>query len=229
MLYVQRVSTLARKLGLPETYLAQYTQFAQPVAAARPERHTERVPITTMVRVEQDTEPLPALREVSGVSEMGEVGKTPLFVRVEDTAREPEPSASPWLIVFAVYLVVELLIVLAFAVMQAMGFGNTIITGGLTLLGVPWMILVYGLLGGCISCLISLGRLRMTRPPVFVIITWFTRPYVGAALALLSYLFLTSGFFLFDRSAGRHDAFFLLIGALAGLCESRIFLSQDKH
>jgi cation transport regulator ChaC len=236
MLYVQRVNTLAKKLGLPETYLAQYMRAAQPaqpesVAVPRAERHTERVPITTMVRVEQDTEPLPAFREVGGVSEMGEVGKTPLLVRLEDTARseEPELSASPWLIVFSVYLVVELLVVLTFAVMQAMGFGNTIITSGFTLLGVPWMVLVYGLLGGCISSLVSLGRLRMTHPPAFVVITWFTRPYVGAALALLSYLFLTSGFFLFDRSAGRHDAFFLLIGALAGLCESRIFLQQSKH
>jgi hypothetical protein len=69
----------------------------------------------------------------------------------------------------------------------------------------------------------------MTHPPAFIVITWFTRPYVGAALALLSYLFLTSGFFLFDRSAGRHDAFFLLIGALAGLCESRIFLPPGKQ
>jgi cation transport regulator ChaC len=229
MLYVQRVSALAKKLGLPETYLAQYIQTAQPEPPAVPQ--TERVPITTMVRVEPDTEPLPAFRQVGGVSEMGEVGKTPLLVRVDDTARagKPETTASPWLIVFSIYLVGELLIVLALAIMQAMGFANTIITNNFTLLGVPWMVLMYGLLGGCISSLVSLGRLRTTHPPAFVVITWFTRPYVGAALALLSYLFLTSGFFLFDRSAGRHDAFFLLVGALAGLCESRIFLPQSRQ
>lgn len=229
MLYVQRISTLAKKLGLPDTYLSAYMPHVNQMA---PERHTERVPVTTMVRVEPDTEPLPSFRG-------GEIDKTPLLVQVEDTQKVPETihqephtdtlHSSPWLVIFAVYLVAELLIVLIFAVLQGMGFGNTVLTNEFTLLGVPWLVLTYGLLGGCMSCIISLGRLRSTHPPAFIVITWFTRPYVGAALALFSYLFLTSGFFIFDRSGGKHDAFFLLVGALAGLCEGWIFQRQCNY
>lgn len=231
MLYVQRVMALAKKLGLPDSYLDAYTR------QGGAERHTERVPVATaiktpmstpmqtLVRVEQDTEPLPAF------GKLGEIGKTPLLVQVENAEKTTQESdeavsSNPWLVVFAVYLAAELLIVLTFAVMQGMGFGNAVLTNEFTLLGVPWLVLMYGLLGGCISSIISLGRLRTAHPPVFIVITWFTRPYVGAALALLSYLFLTSGFFIFDRSGGKHDAFFLLVGALAGLCESRIFQRQ---
>jgi hypothetical protein len=227
MLYVQRVSALAKKLGLPDVYLSAYMSHANQTVA---ERHTERVPVTTMMRVEPDTEPLPSFREID---------KTPLLVQVEDAQKTaaiihqeqqaPAIPSSPWLIIFAVYLAVELLIVLIFAVLQGMGFGNTVLTNDFTLLGVPWLVLTYGLLGGCMSCIISLGRLRSTHPPAFIVITWFTRPYVGAALALFSYLFLTSGFFIFDRSGGKHDAFFLLVGALAGLCEGWIFQRQSNH
>ena len=227
MLYVQRITTLAKKLGLPDTYLSAYMPRVKQTVAAR---HTERVPVTTMVRVEPDTEPLPTFREIN---------KTPLLVQVDDAEKTAETiqraqqtadiPSSPWLVIFAVYLVAELLIVLIFSVLQGVGFGNTVLTNDFTLLGVPWLVLMYGLLGGCISCIISLGRLRTTHQPVFIVITWFTRPYVGAALALLSYLFLTSGFFIFDRSGGKHDAFFLLIGALAGLCEGRIFQRQNNH
>lgn len=238
MLYVQRISALAKKLGLPDTYLDAYMPHANQTVA---ERHTERVPVTTMVRVEPDTEPLPSFREF----DRREIDKTPLLVQVDGAQKATETihqehqitqrplanaiSSSPWLVIFAVYLAVELLIVLIFAVLQGMGFGNAILTSGFTLLGVPWLVLTYGLLGGCMSCIISLGRLRSTHPPAFIVITWFTRPYVGAALALFSYLFLTSGFFIFDRSGGKHDAFFLLVGALAGLCEGWIFQRQSNH
>ena len=227
MLYVQRITSLAKKLGLPDTYLSAYMPRVKQTVA---ERHTERMPVTTMVRVEPDTEPLPTFREIN---------KTPLLVQVEDTEKAAEIiqrapqtadiASSPRLVIFAVYLVAELLIVLIFAVLQGIGFGNAVLTNDFTLLGVPWLVLMYGLLGGCISCIISLGRLRTTHPPIFIVITWFTRPYVGAALALLSYLFLTSGFFIFDRSGGKHDAFFLLMGALAGLCEGWIFQRQNNH
>jgi hypothetical protein len=230
MLYVQRIAALAKNLGLPDTYLRAYTPRVEQRVA---ERHTERVPVTTMVRVEADTEPLPTFREID---------KTPLLMQIENAEktaetihREPEEPesplihSSPWLVIFAIYLAAELLMVLIFAVLQGMGFGNTILTNDFTLLGVPWLVLTYGLLGGCLSCIISLGRLRATHPPVFIVITWFTRPYIGAALALLSYLFLTSGFFIFDRSSGKHDAFFLLTGALAGLCEGWIFQRQSHR
>jgi hypothetical protein len=186
-----------------------------------------------MVHLEPDTESLPTFRGISN----RDIG-TPLLVQVENGAKTAESihresqgaaiHSSPWLVIFAIYLATELLMVLIFAVLRGMGFGNTVLTNDFTLLGAPWLVLTYGLLGGCLSCIISLGHLRTTHPPVFIIITWFTRPYIGAALALFSYVFLTSGFFIFDRSGGKHDAFFLLIGALAGLCEGWIFQRRNN-
>jgi hypothetical protein len=85
---------------------------------------------------------------------------------------------------------------------------------------------MYGLLGGCVSSIITLGRFRADCPPVFVIITWFTRPFIGSLLAVLSYTLLTSGIFTLSRSFGQHMALCLLVGALAGLAEGWIFFKR---
>jgi len=116
--------------------------------------------------------------------------------------------------------------------MQALGFWGQVFTSSFMPLGAPWYVLLYGLLGGCISGMTSLGRLpaRRLQPvkplPGFVVITWFTRPYLGALLAALSYFLLTSGLFLLSIVPSERYAVYAVAGAIAGLCEGRIFFRQ---
>jgi hypothetical protein len=135
-------------------------------------------------------------------------------------------SRSRWLTFFAIYLLVIFALTLIFALLPGLSFANRFLTIQFLPLGVPWQVMVYGLMGGCISCLITLGRSRSDNPPLFVMITWFTRPYIGIVLAILAYLFLTSGLFFFGEVTGRHNAAFLLVGALAGLGEGLIFIKR---
>jgi len=132
-----------------------------------------------------------------------------------------------WLIGFSIYLVALLLIVLAFAVLQGVGGAQELLTSNVLLLDVPWLVLVYGLLGGCVSSIVSLGRLKSKNPPNFVIITWFTRPFIGAVLALFTYLLFNSGIFAL-AGAGEHQMLFLLAGALAGMCECWFFAYTER-
>ena len=123
-----------------------------------------------------------------------------------------------WSMAFAVYLLVLLLAALSLAVIQEV---STIFTAHFAPLGVPWIVLLYGLLGGCISCIVMLGRQRAANPLAFVVMAWFARPFIGAILAALAYLLLNSGIFALPGSAGH--ALFSLIAALAGFCEGWIF------
>ncbi|GER87031.1 hypothetical protein KDW_11930 [Dictyobacter vulcani] len=167
---------------------------------------------------EHNTEPLPAFKER-------------LLPAVDLVPRsfmsQPSPQAQRWFIAFAVYLVFLLLIVLIFAVIQGLGVVNGVFNKGFNPLGVPWLVMVYGLLGGCISCILTLGRLQVDRPPTFIVITWFTRPFIGSILAILSYILLTSGMFAWGQQGSNNIAFFSLVGALAGLCEGRVFFHRS--
>jgi len=213
-LFLQRLAEIARKQKLPESYVEQYeVQDDQETQALQP-----FLPITNpgmrtpdSQRVEQNTEPLPAVTE----------GGLP-----SNSGSQKEPRAARWLVIFAVYLVALLFIVLLFAVLQGMGVGSAVLTTSFAPLGVPWLVIMYGLLGGCISCIVTLGHFRLNNPPLFIMITWFTRPYIGAVLAIFAYLVLTSGLFIFGENVGRHVTFFWLIGALAGLCEGWIFFRR---
>jgi hypothetical protein len=122
------------------------------------------------------------------------------------------------------YLILVLLLVLAFAVLQGVGFASRFLTVNLQLLGVPWLVLVYGVLGGNVSSIVALGRARRLNLPLFAIMLWFVRPFVGGVLALFAYLLLNSGLFTIVSLAASHTTFFPLLGALAGLCEGRLFL-----
>ena len=124
------------------------------------------------------------------------------------------------------WLMVVMAVVLALSVLQALGFGSDIFPTNFAPLGTPWFVLVSGLLGGCLSGIITLGRCAATSPPGFVVITWFTRPFVGALLAALAYLALSSGFFVFNGTAQQHFALFSLVGALAGVCERWLFFRR---
>lgn len=270
-LFVQRLAIIARKQKLPDTYLKLYESVAIPVT-------TEKV---ATLHLPLDTDPLPAVRRTSDArpktsSVKNEVPAT------DPGPVPPAPATLPRerrLIIFALYLVFVLLLVLVFAVLQGLGMGRAIFSGGFAILGVPWLVMIYGLLGGCISSMMTLLRYpyafspftpsppfpffqypqsereketspvillpasqqsvlypknsqpapdpvqtwRAGIPPLFVLITWFARPFIGAILASLTYLLLTSGFFVLGASVEQHMTLFLLIGALSGWCEGWIF------
>ena len=172
---------------------------------------------------ELNTEPIPAFHEQFFPREM-DVTPTPL-------PSEPivAPGKSRWLIAFSLYLVSLLLISVLFAVLQGLGFAQGALTDSFMPLAVPWLVMMYGLLGGCISSIITLGRFRANCPPPYIIITWFTRPFIGAVLAVLSYLLLTSGLFAFSPATNGRMALFLLAGALAGLGERWVFFKRRSR
>jgi hypothetical protein len=134
-----------------------------------------------------------------------------------------QAGSQRWLIAFSLYLAGLVLILLLLSVVEGIGVARGTLAGRFTLLGVPWQVLIYGLLGGCISCIVSLSHVRASGLPLFVVITWFTRPFVGSILALFSYILLTSGLFMLGGIVDRHPGFFWLVGMFAGLCEWWLF------
>ena len=138
-------------------------------------------------------------------------------------------SRSTRLVGFAIYLLCMLLVVLILAVIQGVSLTSDVLTSGVELLGVPWMVLVYGLLAGCVSCLVTLGRYQHINPPVFVLITWYARPFAAAVLALFAYLMLNSGLLLAEGNMARYQGFALVVGAIAGLCEGWLFLRHNER
>lgn len=192
---------------------------------------------------DKDTDPLPALKQRL-LTSLPETQVPPLkkvLTHQDQDAFAEQKSAAPqqkqakpilqgsrWLFAFSLYLATLLLTVLTFAVLQGLGWGNGILTGQFAPLGVPWLVLIYGLLGGCLSCLITLARLRISSPPAFVVVTWFTRPFIGAVLASFVFIFLTSGLFALGGSLESYASLFSLAGAAAGLCEALIFLQWRR-
>jgi len=236
--YIHHLLACARQQKLPGEYLAELVQFSatnpeysirksngilssmkNDTPGATNDRSSthdlavEVQPKEVTLPVEQNTEPLPVLS-----------GKAGIVSPKSAAQRELQPTASSrWLMAFALYLVLLFLIVLALSVLQALGFGSNILTASFAPLGTPWFVLVYGLLGGCVSGIITMSRSRPENPPGFVVITWFTRPFIAAVLAALAYLALNSGFFVVIGTAQQHYALFSLVGVLAGLCERWVF------
>jgi cation transport regulator ChaC len=208
-LLIQRVAATARKQRLPDSYVDTYMLPVAPTSVSLEPPGEEPA--------EKDTESLPTWHQQSGNLPM-----LPQMVRVA----VPATAINPWLTAFAIYLMFVLLGVLTFAVLQASGFGNTVLVKTFAPLGVPWLVLVYGLLGGCMSCLIFLGRMRMYNPPVFIVVIWFTRPYIGLVLAMLVYLLLNSGLFTLASNPEQRMVWFLLSGVLAGMCEGWLFVRR---
>ncbi len=210
--FLQRFLGIARKHALPDEYVRKLSTQAvdrRPAIEAKESGTGGRVE----ARSEQDTEPLPVLADREEV---------PVVEKMESGDRTAGQSWA-WMMAFAIYLVALLLLVLTLAVFQGLGFASAIFTANFTPLGIPWFILVYGLLGGCASSIITLGRRGLVTPPGFVLITWFTRPFIGSLLAMLAYLLLNSGLLALNGSGGQHEALFSLLAALAGLTEGWIF------
>ncbi len=205
---VQQLASLARKQKFPEHYL----RLSAPTTSILTPPSYQAAASTL---VEQNTEPIPALKE-------GDAAST----AIANARKLPSLTVSRLLNVLALYLILLLLLVLTLAVLQGMGFVS--LPSGLLVLGVPWLVLAYGLLGACMSSLVSLGRSRQMQRPLFVIILWFARPYLGIVLAALAYLLFNSGLFVVAEVAARHTTLLPLLGALAGLSESWFFLRRVR-
>ncbi len=211
--FVQRILHIGRKQHLPERYLKQWSE-------SRPTMRQGNTPLApTPTNNEQDTEPLPAMMELALSGPVPSIA--PSSMRLSSTR-----LLSRWLMIFACYLAVILLGTLVLILLQSIGLLDLTGMSNNTTLNVPGIVLVYGMLGGCISSIVTLGRFHAVQTPGFVLMTWFTRPYIGAVLALFAYLLLTSGLFIFGSNVQQHQALYLLAGILAGLCEGWLFLRR---
>ncbi len=209
-LLVRRIATLARKQKLPSQYLTISTRSASVDAPLEPE--SRRSNIATPPPLEQNTDPLPIVKGRNVTPGMTNI--------VQRVAISP---FSYWLVALAIYQMLILLFILAFAVLQGMGWASSFLTPNLQLLGVPWLLLIYGMLGSTVSSIVALGRARRIHLPLFAVILWFVRPFIGAVLALFAYLLLNSGMFTLPNVAASHTTLFPLVSTLAGLCEGWLF------
>ncbi len=214
--YLKRLIQIARRQKLPTDYLDTLELL---LASRAP----GVVPITES---EQDTEPLPAVLPGNHLQR----SVPPAFLEAEPEVRSVHrPGLYPvrtgrWLMAFALYLAVLVLCILILAVFQGLAFWPEVFNNAFTPLGVPWYVLLYGLLGGCVSCVISLNRLSPGNPPGFVVLTWFLRPFLGAILGAFAYLLLNSGAILLSSQPTQHFALCAIAGTLAGLAEGKLLL-----
>jgi hypothetical protein len=202
------------------------------IPARTAQQNTELFPSASARTHQQNTEPVPAALPGPGAYQRNmEPPSTPgersLLTKNDvqhSFSSQIDSSTNRWLVIFSLYLVCLLLIALTFAALESMRPDYELVNRQFAPLGVPWLVLMYGLLGGCVSCIVTLGRFRATSTPIFIIISWFTRPFVGAMLAVLAYLLLICGIFSFSGNANdQHLPLFLLAGAVAGFGESRVF------
>jgi len=229
-IYVRRLTSIAEKQKLPKSYIKSLVRASliasiPDTPSTQSEQRQTSLPVATAIKTAQDTEPLvlpiETLEKVSASK-----ASSPLLNQVQ---RVPIKEYSQrWFMAFAIYLFCLLFAVLTFAVVQGVGILNNILNENVTLLSVPWLVLIYGFLGGCISSIITLGRTSQpVDAPAFVLVIWFTRPFVGAILALFAYLLISSGLFIHASTiVTQHKALLLLVGALAGLCEGWLFLHK---
>src|SRR2546428_1987780 len=200
--YAQRLLETAGRQKLPGNYLRELRELTvsheSPVAPVQP--------VTARRALEQNTEPLPVL-----------IDEKRNMAAAHGGQKTPSQPHNRGMVIFALYLVCSLLAVFTFAILQ--GLVANLFAGDFAPLGIPWFVLVYGLIGGCLSCIVSLGRQHPANLPNFVMITWFTRPLIGSVLAVLAYLLLNSGLFVLSASVEQHHTLYSLLAMLAGACE----------
>ena len=206
--YARRLLAVARQQHLPEAYVQTLATLI--------EQDVEEPTVPVTGRLEQNTEPLPVLD--SSVL----LPHAPARVR----GVPPMPTPRGWLLALSLYLVGILMAALAFAVVQTLGYWSQLFIASFAPLGAPWYVLLYGLLGGCISCIMALGRINRPTAPGFVMLTWFVRPFLGMVLAALAFLALSSGLFIISIVPAQRHAIYSVIGAVAGLCEGRLFFRR---
>ena len=202
--YAKRLLDSARQHKLPDAYFQELLVHSAVKKGMQP------------TSLEQNTEPLAVV-----------MGKARSQVATQAVRITSEGGyQNRWLLAFACYLVVLLLSVLVLAVLQGLEVWSGIFTAHFTPLGVPWFVLLYGLLGSCVSSIIMLSRQRGISVPNFVLVTWFARPYLGIVLAALAYLTLNTSFFVLGERVLQYNALCSLAGAVAGLCEGWVFYKR---
>ncbi len=213
--YAQQLLACARQQELPEAYLAELATFAE----------VSNLSDGQDIQKEQDTEPLPTfLSESPSVKNMQGSSASALAVIEPNHARHA--PAQGWLVALALYLALLLVATLVLAIMQALGYWMNVFTPDFAPLGVPWYVLLYGLLGGCIGGMMGLGNRTSQSYPIYAILSWFARPFVGMMLAALAYLLLNSGLFALSLVPMQRYALFAIVGALAGMSERWLFLRR---
>lgn len=212
--YLKRLLQVARRQKLPASYLDTLERLLPPGMPGA-------LPITTP---EQDTEPLAAVLPGKHLQR-----PAPPDLLAEEPQTRPVPWRRPdpvhserWLVAFALYLTALVLCTLILAIFQGLSFWPEVFNNAFTPLGVPWYVLLYGLLGGCVSCVISLNRLSPGNLPGFIVLTWFLRPFLGAILGAFAYLLLNSGAILLSSQPTQRFALCAIVGALAGLSEGKL-------
>ena len=215
--YVERLLACAQKQKLPGSYLDDLLALVAVEVPQQQETVAVREPL------EQNTEPLPIVVEVTGTTGTAEAGGSGKQPQGEQKGSGLKLPVSMGLVVFAIYLVMMVLAVFVLAVLQGLGFGGAYLTANFLLLGVPWFVLVYGMIGGCLSSLIALGRGAVQVPQSFVLVTWFARPFVGALLASVAYLLLNSGLFVLSGNVVQHAMLYSLLAVVAGASEGWLF------
>lgn len=229
--FVRRLDTLARKLRLPESYLPSPSIASQLPRSERqaPLSWPPMPPFDSTIISESRSRPrsIPVSSTSTQAIQQAQVALSTASAANATSASSAASSVRQqrWLMVFACYLSLLLPITLTLIVLQSLGILNTLQVPS-TSSGVPVLVLVYGLLGGCISSILTLRRVHNLQTPSFVLLTWFTRPYVGAVIALLAFLLLQSGLIAINGSLVRHGVLFLLVGILAGLCEGWLFVRR---
>lgn len=214
--YARRLLQIARQQRLPEVYLqALATVTGQHVREAG-KAAEPLLPVTAAGRREQNTEPLPVV----------DAGLLSPHSPDHPHSAQEQPTPRAWLLALSLYLVGLLMAALALAVIQTLGDWNHIFSASFAPLGAPWYVLLYGLLGGCISCIMALGRTNRPTVPGFVMLTWFARPFLGIVLAALAFLLLSSGLFSISIVPSQHYAISSVVGAIAGLCEGCLFFRR---
>ncbi len=202
--YMQQLLETAKKHKLPETYVQELAVLAAPVHNMHP--------LVTAAPTEQNTEPLPVFRQARNIA-------TPAL----SSDKTLPSSRHVVMVIFAVYLMLSLLVEFTLATLQALGKGTYLFPANFTPLDIPWFVVVYGYIGGCLSCIVRLAWYHTTYPPHFVIITWFTRPFIGVILAIMAFLLVNSGLFILGGDAEQHKTLYSLLAILVGTCEGWLF------
>jgi hypothetical protein len=230
----QQLLASAKQQELPQSYLAELAASAETsgLSEAQNNQDGQGVPgdeVSSLPpRVEQDTEPLHAVSPAGMPESHVESSSVATLALIEQQHASPTKHATStgWLVALALYLALLLLAGLALAIMQALGYWVDVFTPGFAPLGVPWFVLLFGLLGGCIGGMMGLGSRASQSYPIFAILSWFARPFVGVALAALAYLLLNSGLFALSIIPAQRYALFAITGALAGMSERWLFLRR---
>ncbi|HEY0757171.1 MAG TPA: gamma-glutamylcyclotransferase [Ktedonobacteraceae bacterium] len=233
--YFKRLLQVARRQKLPASYLHTLEELVPPVIPAA-------TPLPT-TPPEHDTEPLPALtinRDVLHSQEQERLSEPAEALQPEPTRPQQEHRLrswkaeypiylTRWLTAFALYVCLLMISALLLAVLQGLNFWSVTFNAVFNPLGIPWYVSLYGLLGGCLSCIVSLGRPLRRYPPVFVMLTWFMRPFLGAFLASFAYLLLSSGIILVSTQPTQHFALCSAVSALVGFCERKMFFPRAQR